>query len=257
MAKVISVGIQKGGCGKSTTASILVYQLSQKHKVLAVDMDGQGNLTQLLTGSEDIFEFGGTTVYDAILAEDATEYVLQINPNLHILSGDENVNTLAPYFHVELKNQGKEYHYALKNALDKIADNYDYIIIDNPPALGELSIISLTASDYVLIMFETSKFCYSSLRSYLKTIEVVKDRVNGDLKIAGIVRNLIDGRRSDNKYYSNLVKKEYGELCLDTVIKRSAIVGKLPALGFKDNNDIKKIMKEYQPLIKELMSNVI
>lgn len=254
MAKVISVGIQKGGVGKSTTASILIYQLSQKHRVLAVDMDGQGNLTQLLTGSEDIFEYSGTTVYDAILKEDASDYILQINPNLHILCGDENVNTLAPHFHIELS---QDYHYTLKNTLDKVADNYDYIIIDNPPALGELSIISLTASDYILIMFETSKFCYSSLTSYLRTIKVVQDRVNGDLKIAGIVRNLIDGRRSDNKYYSNLVKNEYGNMCLDTVIKRSAVVGKLPALGFKDNRDIKKIMKEYQPLIKELMNNVI
>ena len=112
-------------------------------------MDGQGNLTQLLTGSEDIFEFDGTTVYDAILKEDATDYVMQIIPNLHILCGDENVNTLAPHFHIELAGQGRQYHFSLKNALDKVADNYDYIIIDNPPALGELSIISLTASDHV------------------------------------------------------------------------------------------------------------
>lgn len=257
MAKVISVGIQKGGCGKSTTSSVLIYTLSQKYRVLAVDMDGQGNLTQLLTGSEDIFEFDETTVYDAILAEDATDYILKINPNLHILCGDENVNTLAPHFHIELAKQGKQYHYALKNALDKISHNYDYIIIDNPPALGELSIISLTASDYVLIMFETSKFCYSSLKSYLKTIEAVKDRLNPNLEIAGILRNIIDKRRSDNKYYANLIKEEYGDLCLDTIIKRSAVVGRLPAYGFEDNIEIKKVLKEYQPLIKELMNNVI
>jgi chromosome partitioning protein len=252
MAKVISVGIQKGGCGKSTTSSILVYALSQKHKVLAVDMDGQGNLTQLLTGSEDIFEFDGTTVYDALVKEDATDYIMQINDNLHILCGDENVNTLAPYFHKELPKTGRTFHGTLRNALNKVADDYDYIIIDNPPALGELSIISLAASDYVLILFETSKFCYNSLKSYIKTIEFVQERENADLKIAGILRSMIDKRRVDNKYYAELVKEEYGEHCMDTIIQRSAVVGRLPAYGIASNPEIKQVMKHFNPFLKEL-----
>lgn len=253
MAKVISVGIQKGGCGKSTTSSILAYSLSQKHRVLAIDMDGQGNLTQLLTDSDDIFEFTGTTVYDAILKEDATEFILKINPNLHILCGDENVNTLAPYFHLE--KRGK-YTHTLKNAISKVADNYDYIIIDNPPALGELSIISLTASDYVLVMFETSKFCYNSLKSYFRTIETVQQRSNENLKVAGILRTMIDKRRSDNKYFSDLVKEEYGDLCMKTVITRSAVVGRIPALSLQGNPEIKQVMTQYKPFIKEFLNNV-
>jgi len=257
VANIISVGIQKGGCGKSTTASILIYALSQKYKVLAVDMDGQGNLTQLLTGSDDVFEFDGTTVYDAIMREDATDYIMEINKNLHILCGDENVNTLAPYFYTELPKTGRTYHYTLKNALDKVSGDYDYIIIDNPPALGELSIISLTASNQVLIMFETSKFCYNSLKSYLKTIGVVQERLNGDLKVGGILRSMIDKRRIDNKYYADLVKEEFGDFCLDTVIHRSAVVGRLPAYGIIKNPEIKQVMKHFNPLLKELENDVI
>ena len=253
MAKIISVGIQKGGVGKSTTASVLAYHLSQEHKVLAVDMDGQGNFTQLLTGSDNIFEFQGTTVWNAITEQNASDYILEINPNLHIISGDEDVNTLGSFFYVQLKG---DFHFTLKKALDKVADNYDYIIIDNPPALGELSILSLTASDYVLIMFETSQFCYNSLGRYFNTISKVKEAVNPNLEIIGIVRNMIDGRRKDSKYYSDLVEKEYSKYCLKTVLNRSAYIGRLPLFGIKDNPDMKEILKIYNPLLMEVMDYV-
>ncbi|WPS85435.1 ParA family protein (plasmid) [Brevibacillus halotolerans] len=252
MATTISVGIQKGGSGKSTTSSVIAYLLSQKHKVLAVDMDGQGNLTQLLTGLEDIFEIDGSTVYDAMMEEDATPHIIKINENLHILAGDENINTLGPHFHVALPREGKAYPFTLKRALDKVNDLYDYIIIDNPPALGELSICSLTASDFVVIMFETSKFCHSSLLSYVKTIEAVQSNLNNDLKIAGILRAMIDNRRSDNKYYSELIQEEFPTLCYKTIIQRTAVVGRLPAFGIIGNPELKQVVKQYDPFLKEL-----
>ncbi|MFF2531513.1 ParA family protein [Brevibacillus sp. NPDC058079] len=256
MATTISIGIQKGGSGKSTTSSIVAYLLSQKHKVLAVDMDGQGNLTQLLTGVEDIFEFDGNTVYDAIMEEDATNHIIKINDKLHILAGDENINTLGPYFHVTLPQAGKVYATTLKHALEKVSHLYDYIIIDNPPALGEISICSLTASDFVVVMFETSKFCHSSLLSYLKTIEAVQEKLNNDLKVAGILRAMIDNRRSDNKYYAELIQEEFKEICFKTIIQRTAVVGRLPAFGIIGNPELKQVVKQYEPFFKELMKNV-
>ena len=255
-AKVIAVGITKGGSGKSTTSSIISYLLSQNKRILAVDTDGQGNLTQLLTGVDDIFEFQGSTVYDAILDEDATNYIYQINDNLHILPGDENINTLGPYFHIELREKKVFYQFTLRNALKKIEHLYDFIIIDCPPALGEICICSLTAADYILIPFETSKFCYSSLRSYLKTVDAVTTNLNQNLKVAGIIRTMIDNRRKDNKFYSDLIAEEYPELTFKTIIKRSADVGRLPAFGFIDNPDTKTITKQYNPFFKELMNVV-
>lgn len=257
MTKVISIGIQKGGCSKSTTTAILAYYLSQKYKVLVVDMDGQGNATQIITGIDDIFEFQGKTVYDAILSEDATDYILQVSDNLHILAGDENITTLAHYFYVDLAQQKKPYQYILKNALDKVAHHYDYILLDNPPALGEISVMSLTASDYVLIMFETSKSCYNSLKSYMRTIEAIQERTNPNLKVAGILRSIIDSRRADNTYYSELVKEEYSDLCFNTIIRRSAVVGRLSSYGIIENPEMKKVIREYEPFIKEMLNNVI
>lgn len=254
MATVISVGLQKGGTGKSTTSSLIAYFLSLKHKVLAVDMDGQGNLTQLLTGIEDITEIQGT-VHDAIWDEDATPYIMRINDTLHVLPGDENVNTLGPHFHITIPKRGGHYAVTLKEALDKVSDSYDYIIIDNPPALGELSVCSLTASDCVVVMFETSKFAHSSLHSYMKTIEAVQN-VNPKLKVAGILRAMIDNRRVDNKYYAELIKEEFGDLVFKTIIQRTAVVGRLPAFGIFGNSELNKVIKQYEPFFKELMKNV-
>lgn len=254
MAMIISVGLQKGGTGKSTTSSLIAYLLSLKHKVLAVDMDGQGNLTQLLSGIEDITEIEGT-VHDAIWEEDASPYILRVNDTLHVLPGDENVNTLGPHFHITIPERGGHYALVLKNALDKVSHLYDYIIIDNPPALGELSVCSLTASDCVVVMFETSKFSHSSLHSYMKTIQAVQ-KVNPKLKVAGILRAMIDNRRVDNKYYAELIQEEFGDLVFKTIIQRTAVVGRLPAFGIFGNAEMKQVIKQYDPFFKELMKNV-
>lgn len=257
MATIISVGIQKGGAGKTTTASMLAYLLSQKHKVLAIDMDGQGNLTQVLSGVEDLYEFEGKTIYDALLNEDATEYIIKLTDNLHMLAGDENINTLGSHFYITLPRQHKKtYPLILQRTLESVKNQYDYIIIDNPPALGELSIVSLSASDYVVIMFEPKKFSYSSLKRYFKTIEAVQGNINHNLKILGILRTLIDNRRSDYKYFSDLVEEEFKDLCFKTVIQRTATIGRMDSLGIIGNPEIKQIIKHYEPFLKELMTRV-
>jgi chromosome partitioning protein len=256
MATVISVGIQKGGCGKSTTASVLAYELSLNYKVLAVDMDGQGNLTQVLTGIDDIYEFGEKTIYEAIRNENPNGLITQITDNLHMIAGDEAINTLCPYFYNEAGLNGK-YHNVLRNTLEKVKNDYDYIIIDNPPQLGELSIISLTASDFVLILFETSKFCYNSLKSYLNTIDTIVERVNPNLKKLGILRSLTDKRRTDNKYYSKLIEKEYPRSCFKSIIHRVAVIGRLPSYGLLHNPEIRQVLKEYKPLLKEVKGRLL
>lgn len=256
MTNVISVGIQKGGSGKTTTASMLAYILSQNQKVLAIDMDGQGNMTQAITGVDDIYEFDGKSIYNALLDENAAPYIIKVTDNLHILAGDENINTLGSHFYIELRKQRIPYMTTLLRTIQNIKDEYDYIVIDNPPALGELSIVSLSASDFVVIMYEPKKFCYSSLKRYLLTIEVVQQRVNPKLKIAGILQTMLDNRRTDYKYYSELVRKEFGDLVFKTIIHRNAVIGRMDAFGIFGNPEIRQLTKFYQPFVEELISRV-
>lgn len=256
MAVTISFGIQKGGSGKTTTSGIVAYLLSRDYKVLACDMDGQGNLSQMLTGVDDPYEFGDNTIFEAIKAEDAEPFLYKVSDNLDVLVGDELINTLASYLYRELLPKGKNIQEALKSTLSTVADNYDYIIIDTPPALGEQTYNALTASDFVVVMFETSKFCHSALDSYFETIEHVKNNTNPNLEVAGILRTMIDNRRGDNKHYIELIQEEYPELCFKEVIQRTAVVGRAPVFGFTDNPELKQITNQYEGFVKELISIV-
>ena len=254
MAITISVGIQKGGCGKSTTAGILTYLLSQKYKVLAVDMDGQGNLTQLITGVDDIFEFGDNQIHSAISTFNAVPFITKVNDRIDVLAGSEQINMLHKFMYREY--YPRDHNQLLNIALNTVRDKYDFIVIDMPPALGEITYNCLAATDYIIPMFETSKFCYSSLSNFFEAIDHVRENVNPNLKVAGIVRTMLDKRRSDNKYYSDKVGETYGDRCFKTVLSRTAVVGRLPAYGLLNNPEINQVIKQYNPLFKELMKIV-
>ena len=135
-------------------------------------------------------------------------------------------------------------------------DIYDYIIIDTPPALGDQTINALVASDRVVAMFEASVFCYSALGRFLETCWHVREKANPKLAVAGILRGLIDARRTDNKALISQVAETYGELCFDTVLTRSAAAGRLPLVGFENNNELDKALVQYEYFVKELLERV-
>jgi chromosome partitioning protein len=140
--------------------------------------------------------------------------------------------------------------------LDDVQDDYDFIIIDTPPALGEQTINALAASHAVVAMFEASKFCYSALGRFLETIVHVQNLVNKDMKIAGILRCMIDTRRTDNKALIELVEEEYRDICFKTVITRTAATGRLSINGFNDNPELTQAISQYQGFVKELLERV-
>src|SRR5690606_13568870 len=128
-AKIITFGISKGGCSKSTSSGITAFLLSKSERVLAIDMDGQGNLTSLLTGEYDICNvFEEKTVLEAIINQDARPYIINIRDNLDLLPSNDYLATLSRrMFEKRLKLD------ALEKALEPIMDHYDWIIIDTPP----------------------------------------------------------------------------------------------------------------------------
>lgn len=265
MATVITVAVQKGGSGKSTTAGVMAHLLSKDAKVLVVDMDSQGNCSELVTGVPDLEVFRGETILEALKEGDVRPYIKQVHSNLHVVPADDFLATFTRWLYIDFMQEVKDGQreagnivLILKNALQPVLDYYDYIIIDTPPALGEQTLNALAASDYVVIMFETSKFCFSAIKNFLGTVENVQERVNPGLKVAGILRSIIDNRRKDAKEFLDLVVEEYGSYCpvFNTVINRTAAVGRLSLTGFSNNPEIRQVEQEYEPFVKELLQSV-
>lgn len=252
MAKVITFGIQKGGAAKTTSSGITAYLLSQHYRVLAVDLDSQGNLTELLT-QQDIYDFHGRTVLEAMKEQDASNYIHRVTDTLHLLTAEDHLATFPRWLYSEYRGNKS---LILSETLRGVQDVYDFIIIDTPPALGDQTINALAASDAVVAMFETSKFCYSALSRFLETVDHVQEKVNPNVKMAGILCSMIDSRRIDNKALLELAEEEYGDLCFSTIIQRKAATGRISIHGFMDNPEIKQATEQYKRFLEELMQRV-
>lgn len=254
-AKIVTFGIQKGGSSKTTTSGIVAYLLSQEKKVLAVDMDSQGNLTELLT-QRDIYDFHKHTVFEALQSQDARPFIHQITDQLHILPAEDHLARFAAWLYDPRKFYRGNPSLVLMETLGTVADKYDYIIIDTPPALGEQTVNALAAANCVVAMFEASKFCYSALGRFIETCIHVQEKVNREMRIAGILRCMIDTRRTDNKALIELVEEDYMDLCFKTVITRTATTGRLSINGFQNNPELKQAVVQYKEFLKELIERV-
>lgn len=251
-AKIISFGIQKGGSSKTTTSGVVSYLLSRNYKVLAIDMDSQGNLTEFL-GRKDVEYFSGRTVLEAMQDQDVTNYIYKVSETLHLVPADDLLATFSRWLYNDHRGDKAM---VLRETLKPVMDIYDYIILDTPPALGDLTINALSASDRVVAMFEASVFCYSALGRFLETCWHVREKVNPRLAVAGILRGLIDARRTDNKALISQVAETYGELCFETILTRNAAAGRLPLVGFENNNELDKAVAQYEYFVKELLDRV-
>lgn len=254
-AKVITFGISKGGASKTTTAGITGYLLSQNHKVLLVDIDSQGNLTSFLSGEDDICNtFEEQTVLEAIKEGDVRPYILSVAKNLDIIPSNDYLSLLPRYLYRDFK--GGDPNYVLRNALEPVMDHYDYIIIDTPPSLSEMTINAVFASDSVVIMFDGSQFCYYAIEKFLEICAAAKDKGNEHLQVAGILFSIVDRRTLDTKAMLDLIDDEFTGYRFNTVIQRKAATKRLPIYGFVDNPEIKKATEQYNDFIKELKDRV-
>ena len=251
-AKIITFGIQKGGSSKTTTAGVTAYLLSKQYRVLAIDMDSQGNLTEFL-GRKDVAYFSGQTILEAMKDGDVTNYIFEITDTLHLVPSDDLLAIFSRWLYNDHRGNKSN---VLVETLKPVMEQYDYIILDTPPALGDLTINALAASDRVVAMFEASVFCYSALGRFLETCWHVREKVNPRLAVAGILRGLIDARRTDNKALISQVAETYGELCFDTVLTRNAAAGRLPLVGFENNGELDKAVRQYEYFVEELLERV-
>lgn len=181
---IYAIATQKGGTGKTTTAHALAAGLAQAgHKVLAVDLDAQRNLTTVMQGSAD-----AATVYDVLTGSATALEAIQHTTCCDLLPAAKGMNAADTV----LTDTGKEYK--LKEALDPVKGAYDFIVIDTPPALGALTVNALTAADRVIIPMQTDGFSIDGVEDLREAVQTVKKYCNPALEIGGILLTRYDSR---------------------------------------------------------------
>ena len=251
-AQVITFGISKGGCSKTTTAGVVAHLLSQSKKVLVVDMDSQGNLSSLLTGVLDICNvFEEKTILEALLEKDVRPYIVPVTDSLHLVPSNDFLAQLSVHL------RGKEYtgnpYLALKEALSPIMEDYDFIILDTPPALGDQTINAVACSDYAVILFDGSQFCYYAIQKFIEICEATRTNLGSTVEVAGILFSIVDPRTSDTKAMIEIIDEEYPNLRFSSLIKRKATTKRLAIYGFQENAELKDAIEPYKPFVKELL----
>lgn len=226
MGKSIAIFNQKGGVGKTTTNINLSASIGKLgKKVLVLDMDPQGNTTSGYGVNKNIIE---NTMYEVIIDDlDIRKAIIKTEfENVDIVSSASELAGIE----IELANE-KNREYKLKNSLDKVKDNYDYIFIDCPPSLGMLTINSLVAVDSVLIPIQCEYYALEGVSQLMSTYRLVKKRLNPKIEIQGVVLSMFDGRANLSIQVVEEVKKYFKGSVYTTLIPRNVRLAEAPSYG--------------------------
>lgn len=250
MSRIIAIANQKGGVGKTTTAINLSACLAESgKKVLAIDLDPQGNMTSGLGVEKNELE---NTVYELMLDECSINECIQstVVENLNIIAS--NVNLAG----AEIELLGiNDKEYILKTAVDYIRDDYDFVVIDCPPSLNMLTVNAMTTADTILVPIQCEYYALEGLSQLIHTINLVQERLNSKLQIEGVVFTMYDVRTNLSNQVVENVRENLDTTIYNTMIPRNIRLAEAPSYGIPINMyDSRSAGAEsYRKLAKEII----
>jgi chromosome partitioning protein len=226
VAQTIACANQKGGVGKTTTVINLgTYLAIAGLRVLIVDVDPQGNATSGLGIDRASLE---GTLYDAITGEVPVADVILPTSVERLSLIPSSIGMAGAEVELAATDQRER---RLGRLLDGLADDYDYILLDCPPSLGLLTVNALTAADAVLIPLQCEFYALEGLTQLIATVNLVRDNLNPDLEIRGVVLTMADGRTNLSADVSAEARRHLGSVVFDTVVPRSVRLSEAPSFG--------------------------